>query len=349
MIGCQSDFAPRVVMWQKQHGRHDLPWQQTTDPYRIWLSEIMLQQTQVSTVLAYYARFLDRFPDLNALAAAELDDVLALWGGLGYYSRARNLHRCAREIQDRFGGTWPRTASMLQTLPGIGRSTAAAISSFCFGERVAILDGNVKRVLSRVLGFDLDLSRSANQRALWVLAGELLPDEQSSEDMPAYTQGLMDIGATVCGVRRPKCEACPVAANCVARFNGVPEVFPVKVQKRIRTAESLWLLWATRPDGAVWLERRPTPGVWSGLYCMPVFSSRDNLLAVIPDWDHARLDPLPAVSHALTHKELLLHFVRVSVPEGYVIAGDGANWVGADRLSNLGLPAPIRKVLTATG
>jgi endonuclease III len=167
MSSSGNDFASVVIRWQRDHGRHDLPWQQTREPYLVWLSEIMLQQTQVGTVKAYYARFLERFPDMDALAAADLDEVLSVWSGLGYYSRARNLHRCAQAVRDRFGGKWPRSPDVLETLPGIGRSTAAAIAAFCFGERVAILDGNVRRVLSRVLGFDSDLSKMANQRALW--------------------------------------------------------------------------------------------------------------------------------------------------------------------------------------
>src|SRR3954470_24850735 len=181
-------FAETVVAWQHTHGRSELPWQNTQDPYRVWLSEVMLQQTQVATVLGYYARFLQRFPDVRALAAASEDDVLGLWSGLGYYSRARNLHRCAQAVVARFGGEFPRTASELETLPGIGRSTAAAIASFCFGERVAILDGNVKRVLTRVLAFGSDLAQSANEKALWNQATELLPKRDLTNAMPRYTQ-----------------------------------------------------------------------------------------------------------------------------------------------------------------
>jgi A/G-specific adenine glycosylase len=217
MSSSGNDFASVVIRWQRDHGRHDLPWQQTREPYPVWLSEIMLQQTQVGTVKAYYARFLERFPDMDALAAADLDEVLSVWSGLGYYSRARNLHRCAQAVRDRFGGKWPRSPDVLETLPGIGRSTAAAIAAFCFGERVAILDGNVRRVLSRVLGFDSDLSKMANQRALWVLAEQLLPVDHLRQTMPAYTQGLMDIGATVCRARGPDCGACPAASVCAAR------------------------------------------------------------------------------------------------------------------------------------
>src|ERR1700712_4315582 len=191
-------FAHRVARWQATLGRSHLPWQNTRDPYRVWLSEVMLQQTQVVTVLGYFARFLEQFPTVAALAAATEDEVFGLWSGLGYYSRARNMHRCAQEVVERFGGAFPRTALQLQTLPGIGRSTAAAIAAFCFGERVAILDGNVKRVLTRVLAFGDDLSVAGNERALWNDATTLLPPAHAPEAITRYTQGLMDLGATIC-------------------------------------------------------------------------------------------------------------------------------------------------------
>src|SRR3989440_2442711 len=203
-------FAERVIAWQRSHGRAGLPWQQTRDPYRVWLSEIMLQQTQVSTVLGYYDRFLQRFPDVASLAAASIDDVFAMWSGLGYYSRARNLHKCAQLVVSEHGGSFPRSSAQLAEMPGIGRSTAAAVAAFCFGERVAILDGNVKRVLSRVLAFDGDLANAANEKQLWDHAGRLLPVRAVAESMPRYTQGLMDLGATVCTSRNPSCLLCPV-------------------------------------------------------------------------------------------------------------------------------------------
>jgi len=196
-----GDFADRVVRWQAAHGRGDLPWQGTRDPYRVWLSEIMLQQTQVATVIGYYERFLAHFPDVRALAAAGPDDVLALWSGLGYYSRARHLHSCAQMVAREHGGVFPESAAELQKLPGIGRSTAAAIAAFCFGERAAILDGNVRRVLTRVLGFGADLAQAANERALWKEAQQLLPQTDVRLAMPRYTQGLMDL-ARRCVLRR---------------------------------------------------------------------------------------------------------------------------------------------------
>ena len=336
----KETLADCIVGWQGTHGRSGLPWQATRDPYRVWLSEIMLQQTQVATVLGYYQRFLDRFPDVAALAAVPQDDVLSLWSGLGYYSRARNLHRCAQQVVAEHGGQFPRSAELLQTLPGIGRSTAAAIAAFCFGERVAILDGNVKRVLTRVLGFGEDIAVAANERRLWGLAQAQVP--ASGEDMPAYTQGLMDLGATVCLARSPNCLLCPAQDLCSARQQGQPERYPVKTRKLRRTAQSLWLLQARRTDGAVWLEKRPQSGVWAGLYCLPVFDSREALDVAVPS-GHALEDREPFV-HVLTHKDLHLHPVEVVMEaQG---PGEGA-WFGATHWPSLGLPAPIRKLLEA--
>jgi A/G-specific adenine glycosylase len=339
-----AGFAGRVVRWQQTHGRNSLPWQNTRDPYRVWLSEIMLQQTQVVTVLDYYARFLARFPDVRALAAAELDDVLALWSGLGYYSRARNMHRCAQDVVQLHGGEFPASAQALQTLPGIGRSTAAAIASFCFGERVAILDGNVKRVLTRVLGFGADLASAANERELWEQAQELLPARAVRESMPRYTQGLMDLGATVCLSRNPSCLLCPVREICAAHDEGAPEDYPVKTRKLKRSSQALWLLRARTGDGSVWLEKRPATGIWAGLYCLPVFESRDALQAALPAKAHTRLRDDEPFVHVLTHKDLHLHPVAVELPASPVGTGQGA-WFAASELGRLGLPAPIRKLL----
>jgi A/G-specific adenine glycosylase len=282
-----ADFAAQIVSWQRSHGRSQLPWQNTRDPYRVWLSEVMLQQTQVTTVLGYFARFLERFPDVKALAAGTEDEVFGLWSGLGYYSRARNMHRCAQDVVARFGGEFPRTAAELVTLPGIGRSTAAAIGAFCFGERVAILDGNVKRVLTRVLGFAGDMSSSAQERALWDLATQLLPPAEEREAIAHYTQGLMDLGATVCLPRKPSCMICPVNKSCVALREGAPERYPVKTRKLKRSAQSLWVLLARDAQGRVWLEKRPPRASGRGLHCLPVFDSREDLLAVLPAAAHA--------------------------------------------------------------
>jgi A/G-specific adenine glycosylase len=345
MTQLPAGLAGRVVRWQRTHGRNTLPWQNTRDPYRVWLSEIMLQQTQVAAVLGYYARFLERFPDVQALAAAPLDDVLGLWSGLGYYSRARNLHACAQQVVAQHGGAFPRQAQVLQTLPGIGPSTAAAIASFCFGERVAIFDGNVKRVLSRVLAFGEDLSSAANERVLWDYARELLPARALQENMPRYTQGLMYLGATVCLPRNPSCLICPVQQQCAAAAAGQPERYPVKTKKLKRSAESLWLLHAQAGDGAVWLQKRPTPGVWAGLYCLPVFASRDALEDALPQAARRRLRDVQPFVHVLTHKDLHLHPVQAVLPPDW--AGIEGAWFGQGEWPALGLPAPVRRLLQA--
>ena len=339
-----GDFATRVVQWQTTQGRNDLPWQNTRDPYRVWLSEIMLQQTQVATVKGYFARFLEKCPDVAALAAASQDEVLGLWSGLGYYSRARNLHRCAQQLMQLHGGVFPRDAQALASLPGIGPSTAAAIASLCFAERVAILDANVKRVVTRVQGFDADVSVAANARALWDAASALLPvPARAAQDMARYTQGMMDLGAMVCTPKNPACVQCPVQALCRARKAGDPERYPVRSRKLKRSSQALWLLWAQSPGGAVWLSRRPSPGVWGGLYCLPLFDSEEALRAVLAPAAQAQLLCEPAFVHVLTHKDLHLHACRVPLASKKPL--DEGRWVGAAEWPGLGLPAPIRKLL----
>ena len=358
-MGDRPDFAARIVDWQRSHGRSELPWQNTQDPYRVWLSEVMLQQTQVGTVLGYFARFLDRFPDVQALAAGTEDQVFGLWSGLGYYSRARNMHRCAQEVMARFGGAFPRTAAELVTLPGIGRSTAAAIAAFCFGERVAILDGNVKRVLTRVLGFGGDMSSSAQERALWDLATQLLPAASQPSAISRYTQGVMDLGATVCLPRKPSCMICPVADVCAARLEGSPEKYPVKTRKLKRSAQSLWMLKVHDERGRVWLEKRPARGIWAGLYALPVFESRAALIEALDVAARDAIRDEPAFVHVLTHKDLHLHPMTVTCagarsPIG-VDGADNEDAAGRSRESGgwftpaewgvLGLPAPVRRLL----
>ena len=353
-------FAERLVVWQRSHGRHDLPWQTSTDPYRVWLSEIMLQQTQVAVVLTYYPRFLQRFPTVQALAEASEDDVLAQWSGLGYYRRARNLHRCAQQIYQEHGGDFPRTAQGLRQLAGIGRSTAAAIAAFCFGEHAAILDGNVKRVLGRSHALPASASTAAELRALWNLAERLLP----RHDIQAYTQGLMDLGATVCKPRNPSCLQCPFQSDCRTRQSGpgAAPLFdathgsaqqrtrgsPVKAVKARRT-QTWVLLWAenVQADSAsIWLERRATTGIWPGLWCLPQFDSHEQALR-----HAAQLGVLtghslrPVTRHALTHVDLQLEPLQVRITPTLGAREAGSAWFTLPEALTLGLPAPVRRLL----
>lgn len=309
------EFAEKVVRWQRRHGRRTLPWQGTRDPYRIWLSEVMLQQTQVSAVIPYYERFLQRFPTVHALAAAQEEQVLELWSGLGYYARGRNLHRAAQAIAQH---GFPKTAAAIAELPGVGRSTAAAIAAFAYGERAAILDGNVKRVLSRAFGV-------ADEKALWPLAERLLPQK----GIEPYTQGLMDLGATICVRLNPDCARCPLAAVCVARKQDRIAELPAPRQKReLPKREVTWLL--LRHDGAVRLERRPAPGIWGGLWCPPELNGRRPRGA----------KPLEPIEHGFTHFKLRIHPVLYDVPKR-----TAGRWLKIDDAGTAALPAPVRALL----
>jgi A/G-specific adenine glycosylase len=344
------DLADRLVAWQRSEGRHHLPWQKLRDPYRVWLSEIMLQQTQVTTVLGYFDRFLNRFPDVAALAAAPLDDVLTLWAGLGYYSRARNLHRCAQAVVGLHGGVFPSTAEALQTLPGIGPSTASAIASFCFDERISIMDGNVKRVLSRVLAWGEDLSVKANERALCVAAEAVLPLKQA--DMPSYTQGLMDLGATLCTQRKPSCLTCPWSDLCVGRREGEPERLPVKTRKLKRSERESWLPWLVWGD-KVWLQQMPEKGVWAGLWALPLLDSDEAIADLVGADLLLSLESQPRHKHVLTHLDWWLNPRRVLLDEAAAKAvsarllatAPSGRWVAEADLRQYGLPAPLRKLL----
>ncbi len=344
-----SDFAERLIRWQQQHGRHALPWQDTHDPYRIWLSEIMLQQTQVDTVIPYYARFLERFPDLASLASAAVDEVMTHWSGLGYYARARNLHRAAQAIVESHGGHFPRTAAEIATLPGIGRSTAAAIAAFAFGERAAILDGNVKRVLTRIFGVEGFPGEKRVETQLWALAESLLP----TRELGRYTQAQMDLGATLCTRSKPACMRCPFADDCVARRDGrvgeLPTPRPKKTVPR-RSARYAIII----HEHAVLLERRPPAGIWGGLLTPP------EIPATAPDggvWaqQHLGLACAPAralasLTHTFTHFVLELQpvLLHASTPTCTLIADDGAlRWHALADLADAALPAPMRKILDA--
>lgn len=337
----RRSLSSAVIHWQRAHGRHGLPWQRTRDPYRVWLSEVMLQQTQVSTVLEYYPRFLARFPDVQALATAPQDDVLALWSGLGYYSRARNLHRCAQVVVAEHGGRFPPSSAGLAALPGIGRSTAAAIAAFCFGERAAILDGNVKRVLTRALGFAGDLSSSAEEKRLWAEAEALLP----ARDVDVYTQGLMDLGATVCSTRQPACLLCPLTALCAAHAAGTPERFPVKTKRLKRGRRQHALLWL-RQGPRLLLVQRPQQGVWAGLWSLPEFESAAALETFTAHWP-GQGEWLPAIEHALTHFDWTLQPLVWTLPPRAKLPAQvpAGRWVSEEEALALGLAAPVRRLL----
>jgi A/G-specific adenine glycosylase len=344
----QSGFAARLIAWQRKHGRHDLPWQNTRDPYRIWLSEIMLQQTQVSTVIPYYARFLARFPDVAALAAAPLDDVMALWAGLGYYSRARNLHRCAQAVAGEHGGAFPASVDALAALPGIGRSTAAAIASFAFGARATILDGNVKRVLARVFGVEGFPGEKRVESAMWTLAESLVPVHAADDDVSAYTQGLMDLGATLCVRGRPDCERCPFAADCVAKVSGRQRELPAARPKKAVPTRRTWML-VLRDGASVLLERRPPVGIWGGLWSLPEAADEAALAERARGFggecEPAHLAPL---LHTFTHFKLEIEprVVDLDRSAGPVHAGDDDTaWVPLANIDAYGVPAPVRKLL----
>ncbi len=342
------DFAAVLIDWQRRHGRHDLPWQ-GADAYGVWVSEIMLQQTQVQTVIAYYQRFMQRFPTLRRLAEADETSVLEHWSGLGYYARARNLHRAAREIMTRFDGRFPHAVEDIESLPGIGRSTAAAIATFCFGARAPILDGNVKRVFARVFGIEGFPGLRAVEQRMWALAQERMPQQ----DAAIYTQALMDLGATVCTRNRPRCAACPVAADCVAHVQGRERELPAPRPARARPLRERHALLVLRPD-AVLLERRPGHGIWGGLLSLPELAA-DTPAAAHDEalrWLQAHglqsesLRPLPAVQHGFTHFQLHLYPIRADVRAATPFAADTAlDWQDRSTLAGAALPAPVRRLL----
>jgi A/G-specific adenine glycosylase len=337
-------FSTRVVRWQREHGRHGLPWQGTRDPYRVWLSEIMLQQTQVATVIPYYERFVARFSTVGALAAASEEDVLGLWSGLGYYARARNLHRAAKEVATRFGGAFPATFDALVELPGIGRSTAAAIAAFSSGERRAILDGNVRRVLARHAGIGGDPSGAAVMSRLWEEAEARLP----AGSIEAYTQGMMDLGADICAVRNPACLPCPVAADCVARIQDRVHELPGRRARAPGRRKRIAML-VVLSRGEVLLEKRPSPGIWGGLWSLPESDPDARPEAVLAsEWgiEAASVEALEPFEHAFTHFTLEVAPWKVSVRNMRPMAADkAATWLDLGELAGAALPSPVRRLL----
>ncbi len=341
-------LAEQLVRWQLTHGRHALPWQNTYDAYRIWLSEIMLQQTQVVTVLDYYERFLARFPNVADLAQAHQDEVLALWAGLGYYSRARNLHACAQTVVSEFGGEFPRTPELLQTLKGIGASTAAAIAVFAYAYPAPILDGNVKRILSRVYGIE-DTPSAATDKRLWQLAHESLitPEDAQrigldyAQVLRAYTQGVMDLGASLCSKRQPDCAACPWQSRCIAHAQQRTEQIPAaKVKTVVKTVQFDWYVY--RHQQHVWVEQQPEKGIWAKLWAFP--QSERMTGAHIASAHH--VEQLPLLKHRLTHRALEIQPYLVEIQERVDMAHAG-RWLDVSELNQLsaGLPKPASDLL----
>ncbi|MCD6681856.1 MAG: A/G-specific adenine glycosylase [Burkholderiaceae bacterium] len=344
-------IAPRLVHWQRRHGRNDLPWQNTRDAYRVWLSEIMLQQTRVSSVIPYFLRFVERFPTIHALAAADEDEVLSLWSGLGYYTRARNLHRCARELVAQRGGVFPSDPSELERLPGIGRSTAAAIAVFAFGRRAAILDGNVRRVLARWEGIAGHAAEPAVLAALWNAAERHLPHDE----LQAYTQGLMDLGASLCSRTRPGCDRCPLADDCVARREGLVAAIPRPRPSRVLPVrEQAWLV--IRRDDEVLVEKRAPAGVWGGLWSLPEAEAHEAVEAPALALRRFALRTragaeLAAVDHVFTHFRLRARpIVLVCESSGAGgVADETARWLALAQADAAPLPAPVKVLLRALG
>ena len=344
-----TDFSSRLITWQKQYGRHDLPWQNTTDPYAIWVSEIMLQQTQVAAVIGYYSKFMQRFPTIAALAEASQDEVLQHWSGLGYYSRARNLHNAAQTIVHEHGGVFPQDFEAIQALSGIGRSTAAAIASFAFNQVQTILDGNVKRVLTRHFAIEGWPGTPKIEKELWSLAESLLP----KTDMVAYTQGLMDLGATLCSRSKPQCQQCPLVNTCQAyqqqRVSQLPTPKPRKT-----TPEKHTTMLILRQGNNVMLEKRPPSGIWGGLWSFPELEPPEDSI----NYDYALIaqqrfgltaqpeQALPELSHAFTHFKLHITPQPMQVLKQQPGTGEpGRIWLSVEDALGAAIPTPIRKIL----
>jgi len=342
-----NTFAKRVLGWFDEHGRKNLPWQHNPTPYRVWVSEIMLQQTQVATVIPYYQRFMQRFATVQDLAGASQDDVLNHWSGLGYYARGRNLHKAARQIVADHQGRFPQTLDELTALPGIGRSTAGAILSLAFAQSTPILDGNVKRVLARHYTVDGWYGRTPVANMLWQLSTAVTPEQRTGP----FNQAMMDLGATLCTRSRPRCAACPIAKTCKALASGTPTDWPHKKPKTAKPVRETWMLLLANPDGAVLLQKRPPTGIWGGLWGLLQFDSRDELLQYAGDtgtFKKTEVRDWATVNHSFSHFDLQIHPVHVPLqkqrahavrePSGQVYWYTDGNPPG-------GLAAPVSKLL----
>lgn len=335
-----APFATRLLHWWDQHGRHDLPWQQPRTPYRVWVSEVMLQQTQVSTVIPYFQRWMARFPDLPTLAAAHQDEVLAHWAGLGYYARARNLHRCAQQVMQRYDGELPRCPQALEALPGIGASTANAIVSQAHDEPLPILDGNAKRVLARHAAIDGWPGRSAVLRQLWQAAEQRVPSARGAD----YTQAIMDLGATLCTRSRPACHRCPTREDCQGHQQDRLAELPGRKPRRDVPVVERFMLLLRDARGHLLLERRPAQGIWGGLWSLPEADDSASLARRFA-LHAADLEALPALTHKLTHRHLLITPLALQLDHTPALAQAQLGWFAGAEIARLGLPRPVARLL----
>ena len=364
-------FATKLIAWHGKDGRQGLPWQSVRDPYAVWVSEIMLQQTQVATVLERYPRFMKRFPNVKKLAAAPLDDVLAEWAGLGYYTRARNLHACAKQVMEEFGGKFPEDPELLEQLKGIGRSTAGAIAAFAFHARAPILDANVKRILARLFGVEGAIQKKAVNDAMWLLATSLLP--KKGADMPVYTQALMDFGATWCTARKPVClsgvKKCPFEKECQANLSDQVLLLPRKVVKA-KSPELNCDMLLLRHGDSVLLQRRPEKAIWGGLWSLPEsawrakersaktsgktvnLSVKELLRLALPNEKSSSalkscqsIERGLEIKHIFTHRRLWMRIWHVTSSDAVKFSGDDLKWVPLRQLGKYGLPQPIKLLL----
>ena len=342
-----KQFQRAVLGWYDRHGRKDLPWQQQITPYRVWVSEIMLQQTQVSTVIPYFERFMHRFPDVQALARAPVDDVLHHWTGLGYYARARNLHKAAQKVVQEFAGEFPADIDALTSLPGVGRSTAGAIASLAMNLRAPILDGNVKRVLARFYAIDGYPGERAVEQQLWHHAENLTPHTRLRD----YTQVMMDLGATLCTRSKPRCDDCPLQKSCRAFADNGMHLYPGRKAKKALPTRRTWMLLLEDAEGRVLLEQRPPAGLWGGLWCPPQSDDddQDNALRTLlreRGLRRRKVEALAPFRHTFSHFHLDIQPLRVRVtPSANAVADDSRRWIHPHTPGRLGLAAPVKALL----
>lgn len=339
----QFTFSDALLSWFDEHGRHDLPWQIVDDPYKVWVSEIMLQQTQVKTVLQYFTRFVERFPTVNDLGQASWDDVAPYWAGLGYYARARNLHKAAGLVHHH--GSFPTSLEEWVALPGIGPSTGGALMSLGLREYGVIMDGNVKRVLSRFLAIEDDLSKPIHERTMWQIATQLCPVERNHD----YTQAIMDLGATICTPKKPLCLYCPMQQHCKAHQQGIETELPYKKPKKPVPVKSAKVLLLKSGEDWLW-QQRPNSGLWGGLWCLPIIEDDAKYQQICQSLKLVSTTEPVQISHSFTHFTWILtaHIVQVdSDQQEYLQAELGGEWLSPQKATQMGLPTAMKKLISA--